>query len=46
VIRSRFTSLGTVLIGVLCSVGWYALVFRALGQNLTLIQPVLTGRPR
>jgi len=34
VIRSRFTSFGTVLIGVLCAVGWYALVFRALGQNL------------
>ena len=34
VIRSRFTSLGTVLLGVLCSVGWYALVFRALGQTL------------
>ncbi len=34
VIRSRFTSLGTVLLGVLCSVGWYALVFRALGQSL------------
>ena len=33
-IRSRFTSLGTVLLGMLCSVGWYALVFRALGQTL------------
>src|SRR3954462_13346737 len=24
-VRSRFTSLGTVLMGVLCSMGWYAL---------------------
>ena len=34
VIRARFTSLGTVLLGVLYSIGWYALVFRALGQTL------------
>ena len=33
-IRSRFTNLGTVLVSVLCSVGWYALVFRVLGQTL------------
>ena len=34
VIRARFTSLGTVLLGVLWSVGWYALIFRALGRTL------------
>src|SRR3982751_1276461 len=34
IIRSRFTSFGTVLLCVLCSVGWYALMFRALGQTL------------
>ena len=33
-VRSRFTSLGTVLMGVLCSMGWYALMFRVLGQAL------------
>src|ERR1039457_6461675 len=31
--RNRFTSLGTVLVGVLFSVGWYYLWFRALGQT-------------
>jgi hypothetical protein len=30
--RNRFTGLGTVLVGVLFSVGWYCLWFRALGQ--------------
>ena len=32
--RNRFTSLGTVLLGVLFSVGWYCLWFRALGQTV------------
>ena len=31
--RARFTGLGTVLLGVLLSVGWYCLWFRALGQT-------------
>jgi hypothetical protein len=31
--RSRFTGLGTVLLGVLFSMGWYWLWFRALGQT-------------
>lgn len=31
-IRMRFTSLGTVLVGVLFAVGWYCLWFRAVGQ--------------
>lgn len=30
--RNRFTGLGMVLLGVLSSVGWYCLWFRALGQ--------------
>ena len=30
--RDRFTGLGTVLLGVLVSVGWYCLWFRVLGQ--------------
>jgi hypothetical protein len=33
-VRSRFTSLGTVLVGVFVSVAWYCLWFRALGQTL------------
>ena len=33
-VRTRFTGLGTVLLGVLCSVGWYYLWFRALGQTV------------
>jgi hypothetical protein len=33
VVRNRFTGLGTVLLGVLFSVGWYWLWFRALGQK-------------
>jgi hypothetical protein len=33
-VRNRFTGLGTVLVGVLFSVGWYCLWFRALGQTL------------
>src|ERR1035437_3483772 len=33
-VRNRFTGLGTVLLGVLFSVGWYCLWFRALGQTL------------
>src|ERR1039457_6811677 len=32
-VRNRFTSLGMVLLGVLFSVGWYGLWFRALGQK-------------
>jgi hypothetical protein len=32
-VRNRLTSLGTVLLGVLFSVGWYCLWFRALGQS-------------
>jgi hypothetical protein len=32
-IRNRFTSLGTVLLGILFSVGWYCLFFRVLGQT-------------
>ncbi len=32
-VRNRFTGLGTVLFGVLCSVGWYWLWFRAIGQT-------------
>src|ERR1039457_5441632 len=32
--RNRFTSLGTVLLGLLFSVGWYWLWFRALGHSL------------
>jgi phosphoglycerol transferase MdoB-like AlkP superfamily enzyme len=31
-VRNRFTSLGTVLIAVLFSMGWYWLWFRAIGQ--------------
>jgi len=34
VIRNRFTGLGTLLVGVLVSVGWYYLWFRTLGQTL------------
>ena len=34
VVRNRFTGLGTVLLGVLFSVGWYWLWFRALGQTV------------
>ena len=33
VVRNRLTGLGTVLMGVLISVGWYWLWFRALGQK-------------
>ncbi len=33
-VRNRFTSLGTVLLGLLFSVGWYWLWFRALGQTV------------
>ena len=32
--RNRFTGWGTFLLGVLFSVGWYCLWFRALGQTL------------
>ena len=32
-VRNRFTSLGTVLLGLLFSLGWYWLWFRALGQT-------------
>jgi len=32
--RTRFTGLGAVLLGVLFSVGWYCLWFRALGQTV------------
>jgi hypothetical protein len=32
--RNRLTSLGTVLLGVLFSLGWYCLWFRALGQTM------------
>ena len=32
--RTRFTGLGAVLVGVLFSVGWYCLWFRALGQTV------------
>ena len=31
-VRNRFTSLGTVLLGLLFSLGWYWLWFRALGR--------------
>jgi hypothetical protein len=31
--RRRFTSLGTFLLGLLFSLGWYGLWFRALGQT-------------
>ena len=31
-VRNRFTSLGTVLLGLLFSLGWYWLWFRALGK--------------
>jgi hypothetical protein len=34
VVRNRFTGIGTVLLGVLVSVGWYWVWFRALGQSL------------
>jgi hypothetical protein len=34
-IRARFTSLGTVRLGVLFSVGWYCLWFRPLVRTLT-----------
>jgi len=33
-VRNRFTSLGTSLLGVLVSVGWYYVWFRAAVQNL------------
>jgi hypothetical protein len=33
-VRHRFTGLGTVLVGVLFSVGWYYLWFRSLGQTV------------
>jgi hypothetical protein len=33
-VRNRFTGLGTVLLGVLFSLGWYCLWFRALGQSV------------
>ena len=33
-VRSHFTGLGTLLLGVLFSVGWYILWFRLLGQTL------------
>jgi hypothetical protein len=32
-VRNRFTGLGTVLLGILFSVGWYWLWFRGLGQK-------------
>jgi hypothetical protein len=32
--RNRFTGFGSFLLGVLFSVGWYCLWFRALGQTL------------
>jgi hypothetical protein len=32
-VRNRFTSLGTVLLGLLFSLGWYWLWFRALGRT-------------
>jgi hypothetical protein len=32
-VRNRFTGLGTVLLGLLFSLGWYWLWFRALGQT-------------
>jgi hypothetical protein len=32
--HDRFTSLGTVLVAVLFSLGWYCLWFRALGQTV------------
>jgi hypothetical protein len=32
--RDRFTSLGTYLLGVLLSVGWYYLWFRGLGRSV------------
>lgn len=33
-VRTRLTGLGTVLLGVLFSIGWYCLWFRALGQSV------------
>ena len=33
-VRDRFTRLGTLLLGVFYSVGWYYLWFRGLGQTL------------
>jgi len=33
-VRTRFTGLGAALLGVLFSVGWYCLWFRALGQTM------------
>ncbi len=33
-IRNRFTGLGSVLLGVFFSLGWYYLWFRALGQTV------------
>jgi len=33
-VRGHFTGLGTLLLGVLFSVGWYTLWFRLLGQTL------------
>ena len=33
-IRTRFTGLGTLLLGVLFSLAWYGLWFRALGQTV------------
>ena len=33
-VRDRFTGLGTLLLGILYSVGWYYLWFRGLGQTL------------
>jgi hypothetical protein len=32
-VRNRFTSLGTLLLGLLFSMGWYWLWFRALGRT-------------
>jgi hypothetical protein len=32
--RARFTGLGSVLLSVLVSLGWYCLWFRALGQTV------------
>ncbi len=33
-VRNRFTGLGTLLLGIFYSVGWYYLWFRGLGQTL------------
>jgi hypothetical protein len=33
-VRGHFTGLGTLLLGVLFSVGWYILWFRLLGRTL------------